>query len=29
MGLALMPLSRGIGLFDELSVALLRLLGIY
>lgn len=29
MGLALMPLSRGLGLFDDLSVALLRLLGIY
>ena len=29
MGLALMPLSRGVGVFDDLSIALLRLLGIY
>lgn len=29
MGLALMPLSRGRGPFDELSIWLLRTLGIY
>jgi putative tricarboxylic transport membrane protein len=29
MGLALMPLSRGVGIFDQFSVALLQLLGIY
>tara|TARA_R100000935_G_C2816774_1_gene157700 strand:- start:119 stop:712 length:594 start_codon:yes stop_codon:yes gene_type:complete len=29
MGLALMPLSRGQGVFNEFSIALLRLLGIY
>jgi len=29
MGLALMPLSRGMGGFDRFSVAVLRLLGIY
>lgn len=29
MGLALMPLSRGLGVFDDLSIVLLRLLGIY
>lgn len=29
MGLALMPLSRGLGVFDRISVAILQLLGIY
>jgi putative tricarboxylic transport membrane protein len=29
MGLALMPLSRGRGVFDAISVAILRALGIY
>ncbi len=29
MGLALMPLSRGQGVFNDFSIALLRLLGIY
>jgi hypothetical protein len=29
MGLALMPLSRGTGVFDGISVAILRALGIY
>ena len=29
MGLALMPLSRGAGVFDRFSVWLLQLLGIY
>ncbi|HMA14127.1 MAG: tripartite tricarboxylate transporter TctB family protein, partial [Bacteroidota bacterium] len=29
MGLALMPLSRGQGVFDGISVAILQLLGIY
>ncbi|MFG6083475.1 tripartite tricarboxylate transporter TctB family protein [Paracoccus litorisediminis] len=29
MGLALMPLSRGIGPFDQFSVWLLKLIGIY
>lgn len=29
MGLALMPLSRGQGVFDQISVAILQLLGIY
>jgi putative tricarboxylic transport membrane protein len=29
MGLALMPLSRGQGAFNDFSIALLRLLGIY
>jgi putative tricarboxylic transport membrane protein len=29
MGLALMPLSRGQGLFDQVSVTILQLLGIY
>jgi putative tricarboxylic transport membrane protein len=29
MGLALMPLSRGQGLFDRISIAILQLLGIY
>jgi putative tricarboxylic transport membrane protein len=29
MGLALMPLSRGTGVFDGISIAILRALGIY
>lgn len=29
MGLALMPLSRGVGIFDRFSIGLLQLLGIY
>jgi putative tricarboxylic transport membrane protein len=29
MGLALMPLSRGLGVFDRISIAILQLLGIY
>jgi putative tricarboxylic transport membrane protein len=29
MGLALMPLSRGYGIFDGISIAILQLLGIY
>ena len=29
MGLALMPLSRGQGVFDRISIAILQLLGIY
>lgn len=29
MGLALMPLSRGQGVFDRISVTILQLLGIY
>ncbi|TFL17838.1 tripartite tricarboxylate transporter TctB family protein [Jannaschia formosa] len=29
MGLALMPLSRGQGVFNDFSIALLRFLGIY
>ena len=29
MGLALMPLSRGQGIFDRISIAMLQLLGIY
>jgi putative tricarboxylic transport membrane protein len=29
MGLALMPLSRGRGIFDGISIAVLRALGIY
>lgn len=29
MGLALMPLSRGVGVFDRFTVGLLQLLGIY
>ncbi|WP_157973655.1 tripartite tricarboxylate transporter TctB family protein [Tropicimonas sp. IMCC34043] len=29
MGLALMPLSRGVGVFNSFSIALLQLLGIY
>ena len=29
MGIALMPLSRGQGAFNEFSISLLRLLGIY
>lgn len=29
MGLALMPLSRGTGAFDGISIAILRALGIY
>lgn len=29
MGLALMPLNRGQGLFDRISIALLQMLGIY
>ncbi|HEY9549117.1 MAG TPA: tripartite tricarboxylate transporter TctB family protein [Kiloniellaceae bacterium] len=29
MGLALMPLNRGQGIFDEISIAILRMLGIY
>ena len=29
MGLALMPLSRGVGMFDRFSVGLLQILGIY
>lgn len=29
MGLALMPLSRGRGVFDTISIAVLRALGIY
>jgi putative tricarboxylic transport membrane protein len=29
MGLALMPLPRGVGAFDTISVAILRALGIY
>lgn len=29
MGLALMPLSRGQGVFDNISIAILQVLGIY
>jgi len=29
MGVALMPLSRGQGVFDQLSIAILQLVGIY
>lgn len=29
MGAALMPLPRGVGVFDRISIALLRALGIY
>src|SRR5690606_41508601 len=29
MGVALMPLSRGQGVFDDISIAILQLLGIY
>lgn len=29
MGVALMPLSRGQGMFDQMSIAILQLLGIY
>lgn len=29
MGLALMPLSRGQGIFDRISIAILQVLGIY
>jgi putative tricarboxylic transport membrane protein len=29
MGLALMPLSRGRGVFDQISIAVLQTLGIY
>lgn len=29
MGLALMPLSRGYGVFDRISIAILQMLGIY
>ena len=29
MGLALMPLSRGGGVFDQISIAILQMLGIY
>ncbi|MGF1631530.1 MAG: tripartite tricarboxylate transporter TctB family protein [Kiloniellaceae bacterium] len=29
MGLALMPLSRGQGIFDRISIAVLQMLGIY